>query len=417
MEDHKEANILENKLSVGAFYHYSAAFWGEDIYVEGIVVYNDGATAVIRVTDRYEECEFDVLYYKEIKQILPFFNDPEAKNLTEYLCMDVETEVCLFSRDPDDSTIMYRTIDEDGIRNLVPADFKKVRIERFSKMVGCELKIREDAEKTYGLGYGLSEGELYHHPVSEETYVEGIVLLNDGYTAVIRVTDRYSECFFEILYYNEVKQMFPFFIDPFYDPEAKRLPEYLCLDVETESNLFFRDPDDDTIMHWVTDENGNWSLVPADFIKVRMEQFKKAFLHEVTKSDVEPPPTCPAVLMDDPRLEDAFKQPEEDENGYSSPIPAIWYATLPEIEDNEILYITSAHAGVVSNLYSKYLDEEAIIWDAGREKLFFYKPDPKQPRLAFKSGMGMWFAKKLKPESANLSLKDIYIQMRSAIKT
>ena len=283
MEDHKEANIIENKLSVGAFYHYSAAFWGEDIYVEGIVVYNDGATAVIRVTDRYEECEFDVLYYKEVKQILPFFIDPEAKRLTEYLCMDVETEVCLFSRNPDDSTIMYRTLDEDGIRNLVPADFKKVRIERFSKMVECELKIREDAEKTYGLGYGLSEGELYHHPVSEETYVEGIVLLNDGYTAVIRVTDRYSECFFEILHYNEVRQMFPFFIDPFYDPEAKRLPEYLCLDVETESNLFFRDPDDDTIMHWVTDENGNWSLVPADFVKVRMEQFKKEIISEIAK--------------------------------------------------------------------------------------------------------------------------------------
>ncbi len=130
-----------------------------------------------------------------------------------------------------------------------------------------------------------------------------------------------------------------------------------------------------------------------------------------------PPPTCPDILMEDTRLEDAFKKPIADKNGYCCPLPAIWYAAFPEAEDDGISIITSAHAGVVSNLYSRYLDEESIIWDAGREKLYLYKPNPQHPRLAFKSGMGVLFAKKLRPEFADLSLKDVYLQMRRVIKT
>ena len=128
----------------------------------------------------------------------------------------------------------------------------------------------------------LSVGKIYRHYIDKEIYVEGIVLLNDGATAVIRVTDRYEECFFDILFYKEVRRFIPFF----YDPEANRLTEYLCLDVETESNLFFRDPDDDTIMHWITDENEKRSLVPADFVKVWIEQTRKMFLSEIEKISI-----------------------------------------------------------------------------------------------------------------------------------
>ena len=140
-----------------------------------------------------------------------------------------------------------------------------------------------------------------------------------------------------------------------------------------------------------------------------MEQAKERFANAK-------PPTCPNLFMDDPRLEDAFKESETDEDGYSESIPAIWYANLSEIEEAEILYITSDLAMIGSNLYSIYLDEEAIIWDGGREELYYYKPTPEQPRLAFKGGQGVLFAKKLKPEYADQSLEDIYKDLRFKIQ-
>ena len=73
--------------------------------------------------------------------------------------------------------------------------------------------------------------------------IRGRVLFNDGVTAIMQVTNRYEECFFEILYYNEVRRFFP----EFKDPDAHSQNEYLCLDVETESNLFARDPETDAI--------------------------------------------------------------------------------------------------------------------------------------------------------------------------
>lgn len=129
-------------------------------------------------------------------------------------------------------------------------------------------------------GNSLSLGNRYHYTVayweSEELYVEGDIVFNDGVTAIIKVTNRYGECWFQILYYNEVKR----FVPTFYDAEAERLTEYLCIDVETEENLFFRDPDTDTIMLQQYDEEGNHSLIPADATKFRMERIKKLFIHQ-----------------------------------------------------------------------------------------------------------------------------------------
>ena len=87
--------------------------------------------------------------------------------------------------------------------------------------------------------FDLSLGQEYRYYVDDEVYVEGKVVSNDGVTAIIKVTDRYGEGFFQILYYKEVRQYFP----AFRDDEAERLTEYLCLDIETECNLFFREPE------------------------------------------------------------------------------------------------------------------------------------------------------------------------------
>lgn len=125
----------------------------------------------------------------------------------------------------------------------------------------------------------LSEGKIYRHYVFKEAFVEGEVVMNDGVTAILRVTNSYEEGFFEILYYNEVRRYFP----SFRDDKAERLTEYLCLDVETTSSLFFRDPESDVIM--TLDEN--YAFGPADVFKFRMERLKRVLLYRLQKIEEE----------------------------------------------------------------------------------------------------------------------------------
>ena len=129
--------------------------------------------------------------------------------------------------------------------------------------------------------FDLSLGQEYRYYVDGEVYVEGKVVSNDGVTAIIKVTDRYGEGFFQILYYKEVRQYFP----AFRDDEAERLTEYLCLDIETECNLFFRDPESDAIMLQYFDENDKFSPIPADVFKFRMERIKKKLIFELKKME------------------------------------------------------------------------------------------------------------------------------------
>lgn len=118
-------------------------------------------------------------------------------------------------------------------------------------------------------------------------------------------------------------------------------------------------------------------------------------------------PECPSILKDE-RLEDAFKVPECDENGYSESIPAIYgsygYGQYPD----GVKFLTLRSASLETRLYSKYLDEEALVWDSVKEELFLYVPDPNGPRVAFK-GSKWQFAKRLKPEyKDSVSLRDVY---------
>ena len=119
-------------------------------------------------------------------------------------------------------------------------------------------------------------------------------------------------------------------------------------------------------------------------------------------------PECPKILFDD-RLEDAFKEPVYDEDGYSEAIPAIWGNYEYEKLDNIFPAITKRCALISSNLYSKYLDEAAIVWDQNKDQLLLYIPDKDEPRMAFK-GSAFPVAKKLKPEYKDVfSLTDILL--------
>ncbi|MBR4389818.1 MAG: hypothetical protein IKT00_11640 [Prevotella sp.] len=135
------------------------------------------------------------------------------------------------------------------------------------------------------------------------------------------------------------------------------------------------------------------------------EKLKEQFM-EMAKNAKEP--VCPDVLNDE-RLEDAFKTSECDEEGYSESIPAIYgdygYGMYP----NGVKFLTLRSASLETSLYSKYLDEEALVWDSVKEELFLYVPDPDGPKVAFK-GSRWQYAKKLKPEYSMLSLVDIYLE-------
>ncbi len=119
-------------------------------------------------------------------------------------------------------------------------------------------------------------------------------------------------------------------------------------------------------------------------------------------------PACPAILKDE-RLEDAFKKPETDDEGYSESLPTIWEEYGYGQKKNGVLVITLKSASMASNLYAQYLDEEALVWDYNKERLLLYLPDPSQPKMAFK-GSSWQFAKKLKPEFEGIfTLEEIYL--------
>lgn len=142
---------LKDNLSIGNKYHYTVGeMCGEELYVEGTVVFNDGVTAILKVTYRYGECWFEILYYNEVRRFIPLFLDTEAQRQTEYICLDVETECNLFYRDPDTGVIMLQHYDDEGNLSFIPADVYEFRMERIKKKLIYELTLREAQNKEKG---------------------------------------------------------------------------------------------------------------------------------------------------------------------------------------------------------------------------------------------------------------------------
>lgn len=137
------------------------------------------------------------------------------------------------------------------------------------------------------------------------------------------------------------------------------------------------------------------------------DKMKKEFL-EMTKDAKEP--VCPEFFNDE-RLEDAFKKPVTDENCECESIPVIWNDYGYGKDDDGVLYINSKSAPIKSNLYSKYLDEKALVWDSINKRLLLYIPDSENPQIAFK-GSNWQYAKRLKPEYEDyINLRDVYYEL------
>lgn len=118
-------------------------------------------------------------------------------------------------------------------------------------------------------------------------------------------------------------------------------------------------------------------------------------------------PECPEFFNDE-RLEDAFKEPATNDNGECDSLPTIWSDYSFGQDNDGVLSFSSKSACISSNLYSKYLDEKALVWDSNNERLLLYAPDTNEPRTAFK-GSAWQFAKRLKPEyEVYVTLRDVY---------
>lgn len=130
-------------------------------------------------------------------------------------------------------------------------------------------------------------------------------------------------------------------------------------------------------------------------------------LQEAAKNAIDP--ECPK-FFDDERLEDAFLVPNHNDEDRSVSIPAIWSDYSYKEQTNGVRVLTNSTAIVNSCVFSKYIDSEALVWDSYKNILLLYIPDPEMPKMAFK-GENWLFAKRLKPEFANISLEDIYLEL------
>lgn len=119
--------------------------------------------------------------------------------------------------------------------------------------------------------------------------------------------------------------------------------------------------------------------------------------------------------LNDDRLEDAFKTPTCDQNGYAEQMPVIGtYYGYGQTEDC-VKILTKKSAKAASALYSKYLDEKALVWDSSKQELFMYVPDTECPTVAF-TGSCWQYAKRLKSEYSHLNIDDIYKEILLKIK-
>ena len=124
-------------------------------------------------------------------------------------------------------------------------------------------------------------------------------------------------------------------------------------------------------------------------------------------------PLYPAVL-DTSYLEDAFKTSQCDERGYTELCPVISSRYSHGETEDGIKVLSLKSAVLASSLYTKYLDEEALVWDQAKGELYLYVPDSQCPRIAFKS-MSWTCARRLTSEFRHIDLRDIYQALKPLI--
>lgn len=146
-----------------------------------------------------------------------------------------------------------------------------------------------------------------------------------------------------------------------------------------------------------------------------LEQMKKEFLKMVQEqSRQESLMQRIAKTTTMQYLKSAFKEPEEDENGYAlRPLPIISTPCLTyDLEGREIINAASAIVG--SNNYAKYIDTPCIIVDEYQSRLLLFLPDGDCSALALR-GTG-WHALSIKEEYQMFyNILSLYDQLKASL--
>ena len=142
-----------------------------------------------------------------------------------------------------------------------------------------------------------------------------------------------------------------------------------------------------------------------------LDEIKEMMIENINSS-VEP---FLPVALNDERLEDAFKFPVTDDEGYAERMPCIMNSYGYGKTEDDVKILTRKSASITSNLYSKYLDEEAIVWDATKNELFLYMPDFDSPVVAFKGSCWVC-AKSLNLDYSHLNIYDVYKELKAKIE-
>lgn len=138
---------MEDKFKIGNKYTYHL---DDEFDITGVVKYNDGISAILRVTNMYMECQFETLSYDEVRDYFPTFEDTDVRPWTAYLCLDIDTEYNLFFNHPHASYITRagEWYDEYRIPDFYsPEDFQKDRNEKMARKKEIEKVSTENMMK------------------------------------------------------------------------------------------------------------------------------------------------------------------------------------------------------------------------------------------------------------------------------
>ena len=144
--------------------------------------------------------------------------------------------------------------------------------------------------------------------------------------------------------------------------------------------------------------------IKSDFMKnVREKANKESLMQRVAKTSAM---EC---------LENAFKEPEVDNDGYAKEtLPVVWNPCPTYMLENRCV-VAASKLTTAGNLYTQYVDEACIIVDEYQSRLLLFLPDMDCSAVAFKGGG--WSALRVKPEfKMFLNLVNLYDELQETIK-
>lgn len=227
-------------------------------------------------------------------------------------------------------------------RRIIYRCFTKMNTEEQKRKNHVNLT-KVGSEYVYSEEFGAPEGDPMNEalealdlPLSETLTARGTVVYTDGEISIVRIIDMYQELEYSYaLSYKEVKERYP----DFEDPQQTQLTDYLCMDVQNQVSLFWRNIDD-TLCPAIFDEedhffNGYDIPESSDNDSIDLAELNEkveAFRDELLNSDVETRQQIREKVLDVSGRKDEV--PKLDTKGFVISLPE---RTIKELEENDVI--------------------------------------------------------------------------------